>query len=49
MRTLPLGTAYAVWTGVGAVVAFVVGIVALGGQLTWVRLAAAGLILWKRS
>lgn len=29
MRTLPLGTAYTVWTGIGAVGAFVVGIVFL--------------------
>lgn len=32
MKTLPLGTAYTVWTGIGAVGAFVVGIVALGGR-----------------
>lgn len=30
MRVLPLGTAYAIWTGIGAVGAFLVGIVALG-------------------
>ena len=29
MRSLPLGTAYAVWTGIGAVGAFVVGVIAL--------------------
>lgn len=45
MRTLPLGTAYAVWTGIGAVGAFAVGISVLGEQLTWTRLAAAGLIV----
>jgi quaternary ammonium compound-resistance protein SugE len=30
MRVLPLGTAYTVWTGIGAVGAFIVGIVVLG-------------------
>ncbi|HEY6027433.1 MAG TPA: SMR family transporter, partial [Pseudolabrys sp.] len=30
MRTLPLGTAYTVWTGIGAVGAFLVGIMVLG-------------------
>ena len=45
MRTLPLGTAYTVWTGIGALGAFVVGIVALGEDLNATRLAAAALIL----
>lgn len=45
MRTLPLGTAYAVWTGVGAVGAFVVGTVVLGESLTAGRVLAAALIV----
>lgn len=45
MRTLPLGTAYAIWTGIGAVGAFLVGIVALGESATPLRLLAAGLIV----
>ena len=45
MRTLPLGTAYAVWTGVGAVGAFIVGIAVLGESATPMRIAAALLIL----
>lgn len=45
MRTLPLGTAYAVWTGIGALGAFVVGIMFLGEAASPLRLAAAGLIL----
>jgi quaternary ammonium compound-resistance protein SugE len=45
MRTLPLGTAYTVWTGIGAVGAFVVGVVALGEPLTTGRLLAAMLIV----
>ena len=54
MRTLPLGTAYTVWTGIGAVGAFLVGIVALGEPVTMGRVGAAvlivaGLILMKLS
>ncbi|TCM43219.1 quaternary ammonium compound-resistance protein SugE [Novosphingobium sp. ST904] len=45
MRVLPLGTAYMVWTGIGALGAFAVGIVLLGETLSVMRLAAAGLIL----
>ena len=54
MKSLPLGTAYTVWTGIGAVGAFVVGIAALGEPLTTARVVAAmlivsGLILMKVS
>jgi quaternary ammonium compound-resistance protein SugE len=54
MKTLPLGTAYTVWTGIGAVGAFVVGVVVLGEPLTTGRVAAAvlivsGLVLMKLS
>src|SRR5687768_4759105 len=54
MRTLPLGTAYTVWTGIGAVGAFVVGIVMLGEAVSAARVVAAllivsGLILMKVS
>ena len=45
MRVLPLGTAYAVWTGIGALGAFAVGIVVLGEPATALRMLAAGLIL----
>ena len=45
MRTLPLGTAYMVWTGIGAVGAFIVGIVVLGEQVSALRTAAAILIV----
>lgn len=52
MRSLPLGTAYAVWTGIGAVGAFLVGILVLGEDASPVRILAAllivsGLILMK--
>jgi quaternary ammonium compound-resistance protein SugE len=45
MRSLPLGTAYTVWTGIGAVGAFIVGVVALGEPMGVLRVVAAGLIL----
>jgi len=45
VRSLPLGTAYAVWTGIGAVGAFIVGIVWLGETASVIRLVAAGMIL----
>lgn len=45
MRSLPLGTAYTVWTGIGALGAFVVGIVFLGESASALRLLAAALIL----
>ncbi len=54
MKTLPLGTAYTVWTGIGALGAFVVGIVVLGEPMTLMRVGAAvlivsGLVLMKLS
>jgi quaternary ammonium compound-resistance protein SugE len=45
MKTLPLGTAYTVWTGVGAVGAFVVGAAVLGEPATALRITAALLIV----
>ena len=45
MRSLPLGTAYAVWTGIGALGAFVVGVIVLGEPATAARVLAAILIL----
>lgn len=45
MKALPLGTAYAIWTGVGAIGAFIVGVVVLGESANAARVASAGLIL----
>lgn len=45
MRSLPLGTAYAVWTGIGAVGAFVVGILILGEAANFFRMISVALIL----
>lgn len=44
-RTIPMGTAYAVWTGIGAVGTFVVGIAAFGDAASPMRIAAACLII----
>lgn len=54
MRTLPLGTAYTIWTGIGAVGAFLVGIAFLGEAMNATRILAAvlivsGLVLMKLS
>jgi len=45
MRSLPLGTAYTIWTGIGALGAFVVGIVVLGEAVSVLRVASASLVL----
>lgn len=44
-RVIPLGTAYAVWTGIGAVGTFVTGIVLFGDTASSLRLVSAGLIV----
>lgn len=54
MRSLPLGTAYTIWTGIGAVGSFIAGIIFLGEHLNFTRICAAllivsGLILMKMS
>ncbi|WP_306142882.1 multidrug efflux SMR transporter [Roseibium sp. MMSF_3412] len=45
MRTLPLGTSYMIWTGIGAVGAFVVGYWFLGETVSVQRAVAALLIV----
>jgi len=45
MRTIPLGTAYTVWTGIGSVGAFVVGVTMLCEPVNAMRILAAGLIV----
>ena len=45
MKTLPVGTAYAVWTGIGAVGTVILGIVLFGEAATLARLACVGLIV----
>lgn len=45
MRTLPLGTAYTIWTGIGAVGSFLVGVFVLGEPASAMRMLAAVLII----
>ncbi|ACM03679.1 Small multidrug resistance protein [Cereibacter sphaeroides KD131] len=45
MRTLPLGTAYTIWTGIGAVGAFIVGVAVLGEVVSTARVIGALLIV----
>ena len=45
MRVLPLGTAYTIWTGIGAIGAFIIGIAVFGEAVTAMRLLAAALIV----
>ena len=44
-RTIPVGTAYAVWTGIGAMGTFVLGIVLLGEPAQALRFVCVGFIL----
>jgi quaternary ammonium compound-resistance protein SugE len=45
MRTLPLGTTYTVWTDIGAIGAFVLGVAVLGESASALRITAALLIV----
>ena len=45
MRTIPLGTAYVIWTGIGAIGAFLIGIVLLAEPINMSRILAALLIV----
>jgi quaternary ammonium compound-resistance protein SugE len=46
LKTIPVGTGYAVWTGVGAVGTAILGIILLGDPATWPRLACIALIVF---
>ena len=45
LRTLPLGTAYAVWTGIGTVGTAIFGMMVLGESTAVLRLVCIGLIV----
>ncbi len=45
LRSLPLGTAYAVWTGIGTIGTALLGIILFGEAATAIRLACIGLIV----
>ena len=44
-KTIPIGTAYAVWTGIGAAGTFIVGILFYGDSTSALRLVSVGLII----
>ena len=44
-KTLPLGTAYAIWVGIGTIGAFIAGIVLFGESTSWMRIVSVGLIV----
>ena len=45
VKTLPIGTAYAIWTGIGTVGTVALGIILLGESASALRLACIGLIV----
>ncbi|QNK01960.1 quaternary ammonium compound efflux SMR transporter SugE [Dyella telluris] len=45
VKTLPIGTAYAIWTGIGAVGAVILGIVLFGDSASPLQLACVGLVV----
>ncbi|RZI78803.1 MAG: quaternary ammonium compound efflux SMR transporter SugE [Pseudomonas sp.] len=45
MKELPLGTAYAIWTGVGAVGTVIAGIILFGESMALIRLLSVALII----
>lgn len=45
LKSLPLGTAYAIWTGIGTIGTAVLGIILFGEPATALRLACIGLIV----
>lgn len=45
LKTLPVGTAYAIWTGIGTIGTAILGIVLLGEPASALRLACIGLIV----
>ena len=45
LKSLPVGTAYAVWTGIGAVGTALLGIILLGEPAAMLRIASMGLIV----
>jgi quaternary ammonium compound-resistance protein SugE len=45
MKQLPLGTAYAIWTGIGAIGTVIAGIILFGESMALIRLASVALII----
>ena len=45
LKTIPVGTGYAVWTGIGAVGTAIFGMILFSESASWTRLGSIGLIL----
>ena len=45
LKTLPVGTAYAVWTGIGAVGVAIMGIILFKESMDWLRLLSISLVI----
>ncbi|MBV6801750.1 multidrug efflux SMR transporter [Xanthomonas campestris pv. lawsoniae] len=45
LKTIPVGTGYAIWTGIGALGVTIAGIALFGDSASWSRLASIGLIV----
>ena len=45
LKSIPIGTGYAIWTGIGAVGAAALGILLFGDSASWPRLLCIGLIV----
>lgn len=45
MKSLPLGTAYAIWTGIGIIGSFIIGILFLGESMHWLRILSVVLVV----
>jgi quaternary ammonium compound-resistance protein SugE len=45
LKTIPVGTGYAVWTGIGAVGTAILGIILFSESASWTRLGSISLIL----
>lgn len=45
MKTIPLGTAYAIWTGIGVLGTFILGVLFFEESMSWVKILSCALIL----
>lgn len=45
MKSIPLGTSYTIWVGIGAIGAFIVGVVMFGESVSFIRILAVSLII----
>jgi len=45
LKTLDMGTVYAIWSGVGTALIATIGILFFGESLTWIKMAGLGLVI----